>query len=496
VAGLEQKTRKRKLSPTDRALAEIRSLRRALRSVASQEAISTIESKARELAKSSIRSSARHNARRLVLEAAARRARLPSGSASAEPDPDLLSRWRDKQDAPDGAPENRGAETRRCDEIIVGERHRKEYGELRALAQSISDRGLLHPIVITPQNDLICGERRLRAWQLPECRFNDQPIPVTVIDIDSVVAGEHDENNLRKPFTPSEAVAVTRALRDRIEQEAKERQREGGRSKASGKLPEAAKGETRAKLAAAVGKGARTLEKAEAVVAAAEANPALAKLVEDMDRTGRVDGPYKRLNVLKAAERIRREPPPLPGSGPYRGGVIDWPWAAEPESQDDHLSRLARGYYPYPTMSNAEIVDYARDRVRPMLAENCVVAIWIPNFHLARGYHIAVLEALGLKGVTIRTWVKSQMGQGHLLRGKTEHAVVATRGAPVIAGGRFTTELLAPADRTYHSRKPQQFYDDFERLVPAPRYFTLFETIHRGPKWDGHGGQPIGSGII
>src|SRR5260370_358335 len=117
--------------------------------------------------------------------------------------------------------------------IKVGDRHRKDYGDLEALARSINERGgLIHPIAVTPTKELIAGERRLKAWQLPVCRFRDQPIPITVIDIDSIIAGEQDENDpaLRKNFTPSEAVAIARALRPRLEFAAKERQREGGRS--------------------------------------------------------------------------------------------------------------------------------------------------------------------------------------------------------------------------------------------------------------------------
>jgi hypothetical protein len=32
--------------------------------------------------------------------------------------------------------------------------------------------------------------------------------------------------------------------------------------------------------------------------------------VQDMDRTGRVDGVYRRLNIAKQTELIRAEPPP------------------------------------------------------------------------------------------------------------------------------------------------------------------------------------------
>jgi hypothetical protein len=51
----------------------------------------------------------------------------------------------------------------------------------------------------------------------------------------------------------------------------------------------------------------RTVEKIAAVVAAAEADPErFGKLAEDMDRTGRVDGPFKRLKVARQAEAIRK----------------------------------------------------------------------------------------------------------------------------------------------------------------------------------------------
>lgn len=50
--------------------------------------------------------------------------------------------------------------------IRVGERHRKDLGDLDSLARSIADIGLLHPVVVTPAGNLIDGERRLRAAQM------------------------------------------------------------------------------------------------------------------------------------------------------------------------------------------------------------------------------------------------------------------------------------------------------------------------------------------
>ena len=49
--------------------------------------------------------------------------------------------------------------------IKVGERHRREMGDVAGLAASMAELGLLHPIVIRPDGTLIAGERRLRAAQ-------------------------------------------------------------------------------------------------------------------------------------------------------------------------------------------------------------------------------------------------------------------------------------------------------------------------------------------
>ena len=56
--------------------------------------------------------------------------------------------------------------TRRISDIIIGKRHRRDMGDLDALARTIRDLGLLHPVVIRPDVTLIAGERRLCAAKL------------------------------------------------------------------------------------------------------------------------------------------------------------------------------------------------------------------------------------------------------------------------------------------------------------------------------------------
>ena len=125
-------------------------------------------------------------------------------------------------------------------------------------------------------------------------------IPVTVVDITKILRGEHDENVCRKDFTWSEAVAIKREIEPEEKAAAKERQ--GTRTdKHSGNLPESSKGQSRDKIAKATGKKARTLAKAEVVMAAAEADPEkFGKLVQDMDESGNVDRAFKQVNIVQA----------------------------------------------------------------------------------------------------------------------------------------------------------------------------------------------------
>lgn len=100
-----------------------------------------------------------------------------------------------------------------CSSIRIGERHRKDMGDLSALAASIAKQGLLQPIGINDENLLVFGDRRLRAIRDVLRR---ETILARVVHVTSIVAGEHDENELRKNFTPSERVAIADAIHEEM----------------------------------------------------------------------------------------------------------------------------------------------------------------------------------------------------------------------------------------------------------------------------------------
>src|ERR1700730_16297644 len=108
----------------------------------------------------------------------------------------------------------------KIDQIQVGFRYRKELGDVRALADSIAEVGLLHPIVVTPEGRLIAGQRRLQACRL----LGWKDVPVMVVDLLQAARGEAHENFVRKEMLPSEIVALKRAIEPVERREARERQ--------------------------------------------------------------------------------------------------------------------------------------------------------------------------------------------------------------------------------------------------------------------------------
>jgi hypothetical protein len=204
-----------------------------------------------------------------------------------------------RDSAPTRAAPPESASVRPIAEILVGTRHRKHMGDIEALAASIAKNGLIHPVAIRRDGTLIAGERRIEAARL----LGQTTIAVNVIDPTDLLGAEIAENTVRLDFAPSEAVAIANELRPIVEARAKERQGGRGRDR-SGKLPERSNAQTRDRLAAAVGMSGRTLDKAIAVVAAAEAEPEMGDLVSKMDEDRKVDAAYQELNRRQRAARV------------------------------------------------------------------------------------------------------------------------------------------------------------------------------------------------
>jgi len=93
----------------------------------------------------------------------------------------------------------------RINEIQIKKRIRKELGNINELSESMKIHGLMNPIVISREYQLIAGFRRLESakklgWQSIEANIIDAPTNLKQLEM------EIEENILRKDFTTDEIV--------------------------------------------------------------------------------------------------------------------------------------------------------------------------------------------------------------------------------------------------------------------------------------------------
>jgi ParB family chromosome partitioning protein len=191
--------------------------------------------------------------------------------------------------------------------IRVDKRTRNDFGDIAELSRSIAEVGLLNPITVTPDYQLVAGGRRLKAIET----LGWETVPVCVMDnltdLKSQLDAESDENGLRKDFTPSEKVFMGERIRHVVEEDAKRRMKEGKKKKdeevqaeSNGDKSEEKKGTTREIVAEAVGLSWPTYQKAAEIVAAAEQDPEkFGDILKKMDETENISAAYNQMKKIK-----------------------------------------------------------------------------------------------------------------------------------------------------------------------------------------------------
>ena len=179
-------------------------------------------------------------------------------------------------------------------DIVLGERYRKNLGNLDELADSIKEMGLLHPIGLSGDLKLIYGQRRLEACK----RLGMSTIRASISSAfcDAIVAlkAERDENTCRMDKVPSELAALGKRLEE-VEQVESEKRRNSklvqntvvenfhnGESDAltpeTIRANKSLRGKTRDIVGSALGISGKTYEKMKAVI-----DSGIPELVEAMD---------------------------------------------------------------------------------------------------------------------------------------------------------------------------------------------------------------------
>jgi len=168
-------------------------------------------------------------------------------------------------------------------------------------------------------------------------------------------------------------------------------------------------------------------------------------------------------------ERIEK-PPSLPDQR-YDVLVVDPPWEYRlRHDQGDRQNAIL-----YPTMRTEEIKDLP---IQQLATADSILWLWSTNSHLPDALEIA--KGWGFEYKVLLTWVKNRIGTGYWLRGRTEHAIMAVKGHPIVNLRNQSTVLHAPIRA--HSQKPDEFYRLVESLCPG-RKIELFARENRDG-WD------------
>ena len=369
-------------------------------------------------------------------------------------------------------------------EIRIGQRRRKDMGDLQSLADSIAKVGLLQPIGITEDNELVFGERRIRAAQ----RLEWETITARVVQVSSIIAGEYHENEIRKDFTPSERVAIGEALEKAIghrkganQYHSKELDQNFGQAKRNKTAEVAAKNagfgnpETYRQAKNVVANGVPDLvQKLDdgAVSISAAASVAEQSPKDQMEIIALDDEEIlqraKEIRAHKAqenaaaraktrAEALKLELPP----GKYRTIIIDPPWPMQKIERDMHPDQVG---FDYPTMDENEL---RKMDIPGMAHDQSHLFLWTTQKFMPMA--LRLMKTWGFPYIFEMVWHKPGGFQPFgLPQYNCEFVLFGRKGALGFLDTKaFATCFAAP--RREHSRKPDEFYNLIRRVSPGPR---------------------------
>ena len=169
----------------------------------------------------------------------------------------------------------------------------------------------------------------------------------------------------------------------------------------------------------------------------------------------------------------------IPEAG-YRAIMMDPPWT---EVGGGRIRRGADRHYPVVKTKDMPALIQSGGLWRP--AENCHLWMWVTNNYLKDG--LWLMEELGFRYITNAVWVKHRKGLGQYMRGQHELLLFGAKGRSMVPETDCRPPTVIHAERTQHSRKPDEFYELVETVSNGP-YLEVFARRGR-PGWHSWGNQ-------
>ena len=405
------------------------------------------------------------------------------------------------------------ADIRIADIVVPHDRMRKLRPETVAeIAESVATRGLLlQPIIVRPRGAntfwLVGGHHRLEAVR--QCGHDViSAVIVDGLDADQALLAEIDENLIRADLSLAERAlhfGRRKELYEKLYPETVSVRVRGGPGRGkknnsqneSGFVVDTAKktGKGRSTIARDVTRAKNIAVLADIVGTSLDEGDeldALAKLPEAEQRklAERVKAGEK-VTAKHVAKKLRRDSRERElaaatiaasqaiGTKLYGVIAIDVPrrfltWA------ESGMDRAAENHYPTETFETIKALKLPA-------AASCVMFYWATFASLDQD--IEIIRAMGFTYKSGSGWDKMIGGTGYWVISRLELILIATKGdgipAPV-PGENFPA--LFSVRRGAHSEKPDEVYQEIERLFPNVPKLEMFARKARAG-WDWHGNE-------
>ncbi len=380
---------------------------------------------------------------------------------------------------------------------MTSDRRKIDRNKVGELAQSIRNVGLINPITITADRQLVAGAHRLEACK----SLGMSDISCIIFDGSDLQKelAEIDENLVRLELDPI-SIGELAIRRDEILDALGQRAKSGTNVKNSrtgtpgGPVPK-----TTEDVANEIGISKSTLKenkqlardltpKAKDVVRQSdvskkdalklarmkpEEQDKLAEKLSNGEAKSLVDA--KRLVVKETME----EPESLSADIKYRVIYADPPWS--------YGNKLVDGYGAaenhYPTMSLEELCNLP---VIDMTEENAVLFLWTTSPLLEECFQ--VIRSWGFKYKTSFVWDKVKHNMGHYNSVRHELLLVCTKGSCTPDVQKLFDSVVVQERSDRHSEKPEVFREIIDTLYTHGKKLELFarKTV---PGWDVWGNQ-------
>jgi len=320
---------------------------------------------------------------------------------------------------------------------------KRETGNLADLKASIAEIGLINPLTVDSNLNMLAGRRRYQA--LKELWGDEYEVEVRVLAPDDPLKSFRitmDENLRRKPLTDAEVSAQIKEYDDI------------GRKL----FGEAKGGGDRQSIGHSVTDGwstARTAEDLGISKPAVIKSLTIARAVEEKPERTKLSGQA----ILADYKKSHIHAPEVP-KGQYKTIVIDPPWPIEKILRETRPNQVDMDY---PTMTIEEIKSFPVPEM--VFPDGCHIYLWTTHKFLPVAFEI--LKHWGINYECLLTWVKNVGFTPYSWMYSTEHCLFGRIGnLPLLKLGKrvdFSAKVIK------HSRKPNEFYDLVRAVSPKPR---------------------------